>query len=105
MWTIDTPWFDIAIVMSVFAVGNILFGHFEQHRPAWTRLLKVVIVVAVTVAIAITFGRVWAYAVLALPLLGAVYVHLVWLPKHGINGFTGEPRDKYLELMRSRGHV
>ena len=25
---------------------------------------------------------------------------LYWLPKHGINGWTAEPRDKYLELMR-----
>ena len=105
MWTIDTPWFDVAVVMSIFAFGNILFGHFEQHRPAWKRLLKVAIVVAVTVAIANTLGRLWAYAVLALPLIGAAYVHAVWLPKHGINGLTGEPRDKYLELMRSRGHV
>ena len=105
MWTINTPWFDIAVVMSIFAFGNILFGHFEQHRPAWKRIAKVIIVVAVTVAIATTLGRAYAYAVLALPLLGAVYVHLVWLPKHGINGLTGEPRDKYLALMRSRGHV
>ncbi|HEX7282115.1 MAG TPA: hypothetical protein VF239_08670 [Vicinamibacterales bacterium] len=105
MWSIDTPWFDVAVVMSIFAFGNILFGHFEQHRPTWKRLLKVVVVVTITVALANTLGRLWAYVVLALPLLGAAYVHVVWLPRHGINGFTGEPRDKYLELMRSRGHV
>jgi hypothetical protein len=105
MWSIDSPWFDVAVVMTIFAFGNILFGHFEQHRPAWKRLLKVVIVVGITVAVANVFGRIYAYALLSLPLVGALYVHLVWLPKHGINGLTGEPRDKYLELMRSRGHV
>jgi quinol-cytochrome oxidoreductase complex cytochrome b subunit len=105
MLTITTPWFDVAVVMSIFAFGNILFGHFERHRPTWKRLLKVVIVTAVTVAIANTIGRVYAYSVLALPLIAAAYVHLVWLPKHGINGWTAEPYDKYLELMRSRGHV
>ena len=105
MWSIDSPWFDVAVVMSIFAFGNIVFGHFEQHRPVWKRVLKVLIVVGVTVLVANTFGRAYAYALLAVPLTGAAYVHLVWLPKHGINGLTGEPRDKYLELMRSRGHV
>ena len=32
MWRTDTLWFDVAIVMSIFAVGNILFGRFEEHR-------------------------------------------------------------------------
>jgi hypothetical protein len=32
-------------------------------------------------------------------LLGIVAViHGWWLPKHGVNGFTGEPRDKYYAL-------
>lgn len=105
MWDINTPWFDVAVVMSIFAFGNILFGHFERHRPPWKRLLKVVLVTAVTVALANTAGRAWAYGVLALPLIAAAYVHLVWLPQHGINGWTAEPYDKYMELMRSRGHV
>lgn len=61
MWSIDTPWFDVTVVMSV-----------------------------------------WVYSVLALLLIGVLNVHLVWLPKHGINGWTAEPYDKYLELMRSR---
>ncbi len=105
MWDINTPWFDVAIVMSIFAFGNILFGHFERHRPTWKRLLKVVLVTAVIVALANTAGRVWAYGLLALPLIAAAYIHLVWLPKHGINGWTAEPYDKYMELRRSRGHV
>lgn len=105
MWNINTPWFDVAVVMGMFGFGTILFGRFEQHRPKWKRLLKVVIVLAVIVTLANTIGRVWAYSLLALPLIAAVYVHLVWLPRHGINGWTAEPYDKYLELMRSRGHV
>jgi hypothetical protein len=102
MWRTDTLWFDVAVVMAIFAVGNILFGHFEQHRPPWRRLLKVAVVLAVTVTLSATVGRVWAYGVLALPLAGAAYVHLWWLPKHGVNGLTGEPRDRYLELVRGR---
>jgi len=41
MWSMDTLWFDATVVLGIFAVGNILFGHFEAHRPKWRRLLKV----------------------------------------------------------------
>ncbi len=99
MWRSDTLWFDIAIVMTIFAVGSILFGHFEEHRPKWRRILKVLIVLGVVLTLSATVGRAWAFGVLALPLLGAAYIHLRWLPKHGINGWTGEPKAKYYELI------
>jgi hypothetical protein len=102
MWSIDTLWFDTAVVLGIFAVGNILFGHFEEHRPKWRRLLKVVLFLAVILTLSATAGRAWAYGVLAVPLLAAVYVHLYWLPKHGVNGLTGEPRDRYLALVAKR---
>ena len=105
MWRTDTLWFDVAVVMTIFAVGSILFGRFEEHKPRARRVIKVAIVLAVTVLLSATAGRLWAYGVLAVPLLGAAWVHLYWLPKHGINGWTAEPREKYLELVhyRSRG--
>jgi predicted small integral membrane protein len=59
-------------------------------------------VLGVILALAQTAGRVWAYGLLALPLLGAAWVHLVWLPRHGINGWTAEPRDRYLALLARR---
>ena len=99
MWTIDTPWFDVAVFMSLFATGSILFGHFEQHKPAWRRLLKPVIFLAVLIPLAQTVGRSWAYGVLALLFSAAGSYHFWWLSKHGINGWTGEPRDKFLELV------
>ena len=102
MWSLQTHWFDVAVVMTIFAIGTILFGRFEEHKPRGRRVLKVVIVLAVTIALAATAGRVWAYAVLAVPLVGAAWVHLYWLPRHGVNGWTGEPRARYLELMEQR---
>ena len=102
MWQINTYWFDVAVVMSIFAFGNICFGHFEEHKPKLRRVMKVIIVLTVVLVLASTMGRVWAYIVLSLPLLGAAYVHLRWLPQHGINGWTGEPKDKYLELVTQR---
>ena len=92
MWKTDTLWFDAAVVLDIFAVGNILFGHFEAHR----------LVLAVILTLSATLGREWAFGVLMLGLLGAAYIHLRWLPKHGVNGWTGEPRDRYLELVTKR---
>lgn len=99
MPSIDTPWFDAAVVLGIFAVGSILFGHFEEHKPKWRRLLKVALVLAVVLTVSATVGRVWAYTLLAVPILGAAYVHLRWLPAHGVNGWTGEPKERYLELV------
>ena len=102
MWRTDTLWFDVAVVMSLFAVGNILFGRFEEHRPRGRRVLKAAAFLALTLALSGTLGRAWAYGFLALPLAGAAWVHLVWLPRHGVSGWTAEPRDRYLALMRAR---
>lgn len=102
MWRTDTLWFDVAVVMSIFAVGSVLFGRFEQHKPRARRVLKQIIVTAIVVAVDATAGRAWAFGVLAVPLVVAAYVHLVWLPRHGINGWTAEPYDKYLALVNSR---
>src|SRR5262245_62425495 len=99
MWHTDTLWFDVAVVMSIFGVGNILFGRFEEHKARPRRLAKVAIVLTLVLLLSATAGRAWAYGVLIGPLLLAGWVHLYWLPKHGINGWTAEPRDKYLELV------
>ena len=99
MWSTQTAWFDIAVVMSIFAVGNILFGHFEEHKPKVRRLLKVGLVVGLTVALS-QIGLRWvAYGLIGLLVLGAAYIHVWWLPSHGINGWTGEPKEKYYELI------
>jgi hypothetical protein len=34
-------WMPVAITAMIFAVGNILFGHFEERTPKWKRVAKV----------------------------------------------------------------
>ena len=102
MWNTHTVWFDVAVVMAIFAVGNIVFGHFEAHKPKVRRVLKVVIVTGV-IALLSSVGLRWvAYTFVGVMGLIAVYVHGFWLPRHGVNGITGEPRDKYYELIGVR---
>ena len=38
MWTLDSRWFDVAAFSTLCAVLTVLFGRFEQHKPAWRRL-------------------------------------------------------------------
>ena len=101
MWSTDTPWFEVAAVTSLFAAGNILFGHFEEHKAKWRRLLKVALFAGVTAGFA-TFGLRWVgWALIGAAIVGAGYLHLRWLPSHGINGWTGEPKEKYYELINA----
>jgi len=99
MWRTDTLWLDVAVVAALFAVGNICFGRFVEHQPRWRRVLKLIVTLAITVGLSATAGRPWAYGVLAIPLFGVVYVHAWWLPRHGVSGWTAEPRARYLELV------
>ena len=91
-------WMDIAIVASIFALGNILFGHFEEHTPKWRRLLKFFLFTALVALISTTLGSVWVYGLLGLLSLGVLYIHGLWLPSKGINGWTAEPKDRYYAL-------
>jgi len=53
-------WFEVAMVMTVFAFGNIFFGHFEERTPKWRRALKVLVFVGVTLSISAALGQAWA---------------------------------------------
>ena len=88
----------VAITAISFAIGNILFGHFNERTPKWKRVTKVVLVLAFVDVIFAAAGLVWRLAPIALMLVVAAVIHLWWLPRHGINGFTREPRDKCYEL-------
>ena len=102
MWDTSTYWFDVSFVFGVFAIGNILMGHFEEHRPKWRRLVKVVIVLGLALFLAYWEMRWLFYLIVFALALVATYIHVVWLPKHGINGWTGEPKEKYLELVNRK---
>ncbi|WP_310570993.1 hypothetical protein [Gemmatimonas sp.] len=77
MWRTDTPWFMVALIMAIFAIGGVLFGKFEQHRPRGRRAVKQVLLLAVFVLLEVYEGRSWAYGVLALLGVGVVYVRVV----------------------------
>lgn len=91
-------WFEIAIIATIAAVGNILFGHFEEGTPKWRRLTKIFLLMGLGSFVSSTFGRFWFYVMLGIIGLAVSIIHLWWLPRQGINGWTGEPKEKYHEL-------
>jgi len=52
-------WFELAVVSTMFAVGNIVFGHFEEGTPKWRRIAKLGLVMALGAAVSAQFGRFW----------------------------------------------
>ena len=90
---------DVAVIAGMFAVGNILFGHFEEHTPKWRRILKLFIVTGLVALISSTAGRIWSVALIGTMLAAVGVIHGWVLPKkYGINGWTAEPKDKYYAL-------
>jgi hypothetical protein len=91
-------WIDVAVVAVMFAIGNILFGHFEEHTPKWRRILKLFMVTGLVAFISSTAGRGWSVGLIGAMFVAVVVIHGYWLPKHGINPWTGEPKEKYYAL-------
>jgi hypothetical protein len=99
MWTTDSLWFEVAVVSSIFAVGNMTFGHFEERTPKLRRIGKYLLILLLITMISFYWGRAVAMIVLGAALLPVIYVHGFYLPKKkGINGWTGEPKSKYYEF-------
>ena len=91
-------WFELAVVYGISAVGGIFFGHFEARTPRWRRVLKLFVIGVVAVTVSATLGRSWFFALLGLMAGFVVLIHGWWLPRHGINGWAAEPRERYYAL-------
>lgn len=91
-------WIDLTIVASLFAVGNILFGHFEEGTPKWRRIAKFFVFLGISAAISHFAGSFWLYFFLGILSIPVLLIHIWWLPRIGINGWTSEPKEKYYKL-------
>jgi hypothetical protein len=100
MWSTDSRWFDVAAFTTLWVVLVVAFGRFEQHKPAWRRLSKFAVLLVLLLVLVETAGRLVAYGVLGLLLMAGTSIHFAVLSKFGINGWTGEPRDRFEALLR-----
>lgn len=101
MWTTESLWFEIAVVSIIYALGNILMGHFEERTPKIRRVGKYLLTLLIVCGISFYFGRVVSMGLLASFIIPLLYVHAYYLPKKkGINGWTGEPKSKYYDFRK-----
>jgi uncharacterized membrane protein len=95
------PLAEILIVFTIASLAYfIVFNKFEKHVPMKRRITKLVIVVGILAVIGILFGRYAYWGMIALMTCGQIALHGWYFPKHGVNGLTAEPYDKYLELIK-----
>jgi len=91
---------EILIVLTIASLAYfVVFNNFEKHLPIERRVIKLLVVIGVLAAIGIFLSRYAFWGVIGLMTIGQVYLHGWYFPKHGINGLTAEPHDKYLEVI------
>lgn len=91
---------EILIVLTIASLAYfVVFNNFEKHLPITRRVIKLFVVVSILAVIGILFSRYAFWGMIALMTIGQVYLHGWYFPKHGINGLTAEPHDKYLEVI------
>ena len=89
---------DVALVAVLLVFGNIAFRHFEPMMPLWRRVAKISLILVVTAVISYLFGRTGVIIAMGVALLPIIYIHAIWLPRQGVNGWTGEPKERYHAL-------
>ncbi len=90
--------YHLLAVATFLLAGNILFRHFDPYLSLSRRILKSAITLGVTALVSHYFGTKGVLIVGTIALIPLIYVHGIWLPRQGINGWTAEPRDKYYAL-------
>ena len=100
IWTLESRWFDVAAFAMLAVVLTVIFGRFEEYKPAWRRLAKLAFLLLLLLGLIEVAGRAWAYAVLSVLFVTGGAFHFTLLARAGINGFTGEPRDRFDALLR-----
>jgi len=98
MWSTNSIWFELFIFSTFLLFGNILMGHFEERTSRYRRVIKTVIIMGIYIIITLIFGRIIAFIILGLSLIPIIIIHAILLPRKGINGWTGEPKEKYYEF-------
>ena len=92
-------WFELAVVFGLCAVGGIALQPFCECESKLRRIAKMFLGGALAVLISATAGRAWFFAACGLQFAAFLVIHAWWLPRrHGINGWTAEPKEKYYAL-------
>ena len=98
MLEFNTVWLDLALVNFVFAFGSILFSHFEERTPKLRKVLKLILFNIIIASLYLFLGRAYSFGFIIFILILVTIIHTLILPLNGINGLTGEPKEKYYKF-------
>lgn len=90
--------FEIAVMSTLLLFWTIVLRRFESETPRTKLLVRCVLGIGLGCLVSAYGGRNAFYGFVALIHLPFAYVHLWWLPKRGINGWTAEPWDEYRKI-------
>ena len=88
---------ELAFLLVVSNLGQIVFGRFEIETPRWRKLLKWTLVHAGTIALYFVVGH-WSLVWPGFALLVGVTFHFVWCRRNDIHPLDATPLDRYYEL-------
>jgi len=89
--------FELAVLLGLLLFGAEIFAPFEIETPAWRKILKWSLVIALTLGLYPLIGH-WAAVVpVVLSLLGLTF-HLIWCRRNGIHPLKATPKRRYYEL-------
>ncbi len=88
---------ELLVLYLVQTLGHSIFDRFEVETASWRKVVKWLLVLALTLGV-YRFAGHWA---LALPLVAGtagVLGHFAWCRKNGIHPLQATPRRRYYEL-------
>ena len=89
------------MVSIIYALGNILVGHFDEKTPKIRKVSKYLLTILVICLVSVYFGRTTAMALFSLFIIPLFYIYGYYLPKKkGVNGWAGEPKSKYYDFRK-----
>lgn len=88
---------ELSVLLGTMVLGSQIFSPFEVETPAWRRILKLTLVIALTLVLYRWVGH-WAVLV---PLVlggGGLAFHWIWCRRNEIDPWTATPRRRYYTL-------
>ena len=90
---------EFAVLLGLVVLGTEIFAPFEIETPAWRKILKWSVLIALTLGLYPVIGH-WAAVVpVVLGLFGLAF-HLIWCRRNGIHPLKATPKRRYYELRK-----
>ncbi len=88
---------ELSVLLAFSVIGQSLFARFEIETPAWRKIVKWFVMIAVTLVI-YRFAGHWSIVFpLAMAAAGTTF-HFIWCRRNGIDPLRATPTRKYYEL-------